>query len=132
MNEMSLVRIYLLRACYLLLFVGLSLQHWPKLFGEMAGMPMMDGVVVAFLSAIALLAVPGIFSPLRMLPLLLFEIAWKVIWTLAVALPRWQAGQIDDAIAGTMFAVAFVIPFILVMPWGYVGKTYFGHMERWR
>ena len=132
MTEMSLVRIYLLRACYLLLLVGLSLQYWPKLFGEIAGMPLMDGVVAAFLSAIALLALPGFFSPVRMLPLLLFEIAWKVIWAVTVALPRWQAGQVDEALGGVIFAVAFVIPYILVMPWGYVFRTYFSHMERWR
>jgi hypothetical protein len=132
MTEVSLVRLYLLRVCYGLLFVGLSLQYWPSLLGNIAGMTVMEGAATAFFCAIALLALPGIFSPLRFLPLLMFEVVWKVIWLLAVALPRWKAGQIDAAFGGALFAVSFVIPFILVMPWRYIFKTYLGHMERWR
>lgn len=132
MNDVSTLRLYLLRACYLLLVVGLALNFWPLVLNGAAARPLMDGAVNAMLSALGLLAVIGVFSPLRMLPLLLFEITWKLIWTLSVALPHWLAGTIDPAIGATIFACAWVLPFVLIIPWGHVIRTYALQMERWR
>lgn len=128
----SLVRLYLLRLCYLLLLVGLGLQYVPLLFGEVAQMPVMNGVVIAMLCALALAAGIGLFAPLMMLPVLLWEILWKVIWALSVALPRWQGGQFDAEVAGVTFAVAFIIPFILIFPWRYFITTTAANLSRWR
>ena len=41
------------------------------------------------------LALLGIRYPLQMLPVLLFELAWKLIWVAAVVQPLWTAHQMD-------------------------------------
>lgn len=97
MRPLSTMRLSLLRACYAVLVVGLSLRYGPVFFEGLPGLPRMDGVVVALLSAMGILAVAGLFSPVRMLPLLVFEIGWKLIWVSAVALPKWLDGSLDEA-----------------------------------
>jgi hypothetical protein len=129
MSSVSTLRLTLLRASYLLLVVGIVTKFWPTLVGDVALMPRMEGVVTALLSALGLLWIIGIFSPLRMLPLLLFEITWKVIWVLAVALPNWRGGTLDEGLAETLFAVSFAIPLVFIVPWRYVARTYFATAE---
>jgi hypothetical protein len=125
MTRFSTLRLTLLRASYLLLVVGLSLKYTPTVLGGgLESLPVMDGVVVALLSAMGLLSIAGLFSPVRMLPLLVFEIAWKAIWVIAVALPRWLAGPLDDGTAATLFACAWALPFVFIVPWGYVARTF--------
>ena len=60
-------------------------------------LPLFEGVVTCMLVALSLLAFLGLRYPLQMLPILLFEIAWKVIWTAVVVLPLWTAHQLDPA-----------------------------------
>ena len=119
-NTVSTLRLWLLRGCYLLLVAGLAIKFWPVIFGDIAALPRMDGVVTALLGALGLLSIAGLFFPLRLLPLLLFEIAWKAIWVIAVALPNWRAGTLDGGLSDTLFACAWAIPFVFIMPWRYV------------
>jgi hypothetical protein len=90
MNDVSTLRLYLLRAGYLLLVVGLGSTIWPAILDQTTW-ELMRGVVVSMLGAMSLLAVLGIRYPLQMLPLLFFELTWKSIWLLRVALPLWSA-----------------------------------------
>ena len=124
----STLRRNLLRACYLVLVVGLSIKYAP-LIGGISSAPRMDGVVVALLSAMGLLSVVGLFSPVRMLPLLVFEIAWKAIWVGAVALPKMLEGSADDGTMATLFACAWALPFVFVVPWRLVTRTFLGAAE---
>jgi hypothetical protein len=105
-NLISAPRLWLLRACYLLLVVGLATKFWPVVFSDIASLPRMDGIVTSLLSAMGLLAVIGLFRPVRMLPLLLFEVAWKVVWVIAVAVPNWQHGTLDDGLSTTLCSTA--------------------------
>lgn len=131
MNDFSLLRLHPLRACYLLMAVGISLNFWPYVLNGAAERPMLEGAVNALIGTLGLLAIVGLFSPIRMLPLLVFEVTWKAVWCLSVALPRWLAGTIDAEIASTLFACAIVIPFVFIIPWGYVVRTYGLQSERW-
>ena len=130
MNEVSILRLNLLRACYLLLVVGTAFAFMSQLPAA-AGLPLMDGAVYALLSALGLLSIIGLFAPMRMLPLLLFEIGWKVLWLAFVALPRWQAGTVDEGTAATLFACAWVLPFVFIIPWRHVVGSWF-RPEPWR
>jgi len=95
-GEVSLVRLYVLRATYLLLVVGLSALIVPVLFSHE---PMARGVIPSLLGAVWLLAFVGLRYPLQMLPLLLFEFVWKTIWLIAFGLPQWSSGQLPPTFA---------------------------------
>ncbi len=72
-----------------------------------------------------MLAFFGLRYPLAMLPLLMFEFVWKLVWTLAYGLPQWSAGQFPPTFAEDAFNIAFgVILMPLVIPWGYVWRHY--------
>jgi hypothetical protein len=73
---------------------------------------------------LGLLAALGLRYPLRMLPLMLFEIAWKVIWLTRIALPLWLEHRIDDATKENLFAVGMVVVLPFIVPWDYVWRHY--------
>ncbi len=132
MNQVSTLRRNLLRVCYLVMALGITIVFVPELLNNALALPLQRGIVVSMLSAMAPLAIVGIFSPVRMLPLLVFEITWKMFWMAAVALPAWQTNAIDDRIASNLFACALVIPFVFIVPWRYLFKEYLSGMEPWR
>lgn len=131
--DVSLFRLYLLRAFYLLLFVGQGVMTWPGIISHEKHWPLMYGVAKAFLGAISLVAALGIRYPLKMLPLLFFEFTWKAIWLLGIALPLWRANQMD---AETMNSVTECLPVVIVLfilPWRYVYATYVkAPSDRWK
>jgi hypothetical protein len=130
-NEVSLFRLYVLRAAYLLLIVGLGGLVVPQIVSH----PLTDrGVIAALLGGIWLLAFLGLRHPLQMLPLLLFEFAWKVIWVLAYGLPQWSAGQLTPVTSEDLTnTLVGVILMPLVIPWGYVWRRYVKQPgTRWR
>jgi hypothetical protein len=134
-REVSLVRLYLLRALYAAIGLLMGAQIWPTVISHRPWGDHMHGVAVAMLAALTLLCLFGIRSPLKMLPLMLFEFAWKLTWTLSVALPLWQAGQLTDpAVLEDLTAVGLgVVICPLVIPWGYVWKHYIlAPGDRWR
>jgi hypothetical protein len=116
-------RLNIMRAGYLLMAVGLIIVKWPLLL-RASSMPVMDGVVVCILTAMSLLALVGLRYPIGMLPILLFEGMWKVLWLAVVALPHLIANNMDDATSVMMFSVLFVIPILAVTPWDYVWKRF--------
>lgn len=116
-----MLRLYVLRGAYLLIAVGLGVMIWPGLIDPPADLEHMRGVVRALLGAIGLLAVLGIRYPLRMLPLLFFELTWKVIWIVAIGLPLRSAGALTEATSATLFDCAFgVVVCVVAIPWRYV------------
>jgi hypothetical protein len=121
MTDISLFRLYLLRAGYLLLVVGLGLMIWPQILNHPLSM---HSATSSLLGALSLMAVLGLRYPLQMLPLLLFELTWKTIWLVAVALPLWRAGALTgDALETTQDCLMGVV-FLFVVPWDYVFAHY--------
>lgn len=96
MHEVSLFRLYLLRALYLLIIVGLGFMIWPDIIHHDKPWELMEGVVICMLAAFSALSILGLRYPLQMLPLLLWEMTWKCIWLLIVALPLWLSGYMDE------------------------------------
>ncbi len=130
-DEVSLARLYVLRATYLLLVVGLGATIVPSLIDHA---PMARGVIPSLLGGVWLLAFIGLKYPLQMLPLLMFEFAWKTIWLLAFGLPQWSAGQMPPTFAEDFRSIALgVILMPIVIPWGYVYRHYIRQpAARWR
>ena len=134
MTTVSTFRLYLMRATYLLMLVGLGFTIWPSLIHHAKPVELMDGVVSSLLAAVSVLAALGIRYPLQMLPLLLFELLWKSIWLIAFALPLWSANQVDAGTRETAVACLMgIVIFPIVIPWPYVFANFVKKAgDRWR
>jgi hypothetical protein len=131
--RMSLPRLYLLRAGYLFVAGGITMTQWPLLIQHDAAWPLMDGVKASMLAAVSVLSLLGIRYPLQMLPVLLFEIAWKLIWVAAVVLPLWTADQMDPATLEVFYSSLVVLIVVAVIPWRYVVTQYLAKRgDPWR
>jgi hypothetical protein len=131
-SGLSLFRLHAMRAGYLLMAVGLALVKWP-LLPDTHSMPLYEGVTVCLLTAMSLLALLGLRYPVKLLPVLLFETTWKLLWLGAVALPKAATGSVDAATADTVVSCSLVIVIIAVIPWRFVWHTYArGSGDRWR
>ena len=133
MTDVSLFRLYLLRATYLLIAIGQGAIQWPSIFHHVAPWSMMHGVAVCLLATVTILAAMGIRYPLQMLPVLFFELIWKALWLGVVAWPLWSAGRLDGDNAETAAAclMGIIVPFVI--PWAYVYANYVKKPgERWR
>jgi putative effector of murein hydrolase len=124
MTDVSLFRLYALRAGYLLVAAGLAATIWPLLLNHSLQWPLMNGVVCCLLAAVSVLAAFGIRYPLQMLPVLLLEILWKSIWLIAIALPLWSAHQIDMRTWETVRDCLFGAILVPLIPWRFVVSQY--------
>ena len=130
--DLSLTRLHLMRAGYLLMGVGLALVKWPLLL-EADALPLYEGVTLCLLTAMSLLAFLGLRHPVKLLPLLLFESAWKLLWLFLVALPKASSGNLDAATTETVVSCSLVVLILAVIPWRYVWRNYvIATGERWR
>ncbi len=132
LTDLSLPRLYLLRAGYLFMGGGLALVKWP-LLGDAHTMPVYEGVTLCLLTAMSLLALVGLRHPVKMLPVLLLEVTWKLIWLGLVALPASRAGGLDPAMSEILVNCSFVVVIIAVVPWRHVWRAYVrAGGARWR
>lgn len=134
MSEVSTFRLYLLRAGYLVIAAGLAVLIWPGIVRPPENLSHMGAVVRSVLGAVSLLAVLGIRYPLKMLPLLFFELLWKSIWVFAFGLRLWSAGKLSPETEATLNDCIFgIILVLLVTPWGYVVRHYLkAPGDQWR
>jgi hypothetical protein len=134
MAEVSTFRLYLLRAMYAFTAVGLLLARWPAILNPPSGISNAGTVVAMFLGALSILAVLGIRYPLKMLPLLFFELLWKVMWVVGWGFPLWSTQQLAPDSEQTLISnLVGVVLVPLAIPWGYVFKQYVkAPGDRWR
>jgi hypothetical protein len=123
-GEVSAIRLWVMRAMYLFMAVGIGNMIWPLILDHSSTLPRMTGVAWALLGTIGLLAVIGLRYPLRMIPVLLFELTWKMIWLSAFAAPRWLDGTLDDAMRMSIFETSLGAVLLFVIPWRYVWANY--------
>ncbi|HEX9932153.1 MAG TPA: hypothetical protein VGB08_04875 [Allosphingosinicella sp.] len=130
-GEVSLLRLYLLRANYLLGAVAGLFMALPPLF---AFDPAARGMVDSMFGGLWVMGVIGLRYPLQMLPIFLFEFVWKTIWLLAFGLPQWIAGSESPRLVADLIGIGNgPILFGLIIPWGYVWRHYVREpAERWR
>jgi hypothetical protein len=131
--DLPLYRLYLMRAGYLLMGVGIAVVKWPQIVSHGDDWPLFEGVVACILTAMSLLAFLGLRYPVKLLPLLLFESAWKLLWLGVVALPNAVAGTLDSATQEVVINCSLVIVILAVTPWRYVWRQYArAPGDRWR
>jgi hypothetical protein len=76
------------------------------------------------LVAMSLGALLGLQHPVMMLPLLLFESAWKLLWLGLVALPQALGDGLDSATTDMLVRNSLVVVIFAVIPWRYVWRRY--------
>jgi hypothetical protein len=132
MTQVSLARLYLLRAAYLFVATGLAVVVWPSLLHHDKPWELMQGVVLCVLGAVSFLAILGLRYPLQMLPLLMFEMIWKSLWLILVAVPLWTRHAMDATTWATASACLMGIIFPVVIPWRYVFANFaLRNGDRW-
>ena len=130
--QVSLWQLNLLRVGYLVMGGGLAVIKWPLLFNH-GPWELKAGTVQCMLVAMSVLALMGLRYPLRMLPILLFEVGWKLTWLGVIALPLWLDNKLEGATAEQTSWVLWVVIIIAVIPWRHVLTQYvMAPGEPWR
>jgi hypothetical protein len=125
-------RLNVMRIGYSVMFVGLMVKKWPEMLNH-ADWELMEGTVVTMLVAMSVLALLGLRYPQRMLPILLFEVGWKLTWLGTVALPLWLDGNLTGPTLEQANKVLWVAIVIVVVPWRHVVRQFvLARGEAWR
>ena len=120
------INIYLLRLVYTLMFVVLGKETWTHILTHRGQWDPTNAMAWCVWAAFATLAGLGIIRPLKMIPVLLLEISYKVLWLVVVAYPLWATNTLDGSPAeGMTSAFLWVLLPIIAVPWRYVFATYF-------
>ena len=123
-SELSVRRLNVMRIGYAVMGVGIAVRNWPLLVNRAEPWPLYEGVTKYMLVAMGLLALLGLRYPAKMLPILMFESAWKLLWLGAIAVPLWISGEMDAATSEVASTVLWVVIILAVIPWRYVFTQY--------
>ena len=119
------INLYLLRLLFILMFLVLGRTAWTHILTFKGAWNPDDAVAWSVWAAFSVLSVIGIVRPLKMLPLVLLEIFYKVLWLILVAYPLWSTNQLIGSPAEPRtYTFSWVILPILAMPWKYAFETY--------
>lgn len=119
------INIYFMRLIYILMFFVLGKDVWGYILSYSGSWGENEAVAWSVWAAFSALALLGIFRTVEMIPILLLEIFYKVLWLILVVYPLWQSNELaGSGVEETAFAFALVILPILAVPWDYVFKRY--------
>lgn len=126
MSQVGKVRLLLLRVFYFL--VGGSfvfLAGFDSLYNQI-NIGILKNIIQSVLFSVALLALIGVFQPLKMLPLLLFSVFWKFILLVAFVIPSYFGGGLDAGLKHMLLPllIGFLIT-LIVIPWKYTISNFF-------
>jgi hypothetical protein len=122
----SKFRIYLLTFFYLINIIFLGSAVWTEIFTHRGLWEPLPGVAFSFWAAFSILAIAGVLHPLKMIPMLLVQFSYKLIWLIIVAYPLWSANHLTGSTAHELAEINFkgIVVDLLVIPWPYVLKNY--------
>ncbi len=122
-----------IRILFLLMAFVMGSFVWTQVLFESADWPVMRGLAKSMLAALALLSLWGVRYPLRMLPLMIYELAWKTIWIGLIAYPAWASDRWTKDIEGLFYDCIGIVIAFFIIPWPYVWFHYIkAPMEAWR
>jgi hypothetical protein len=117
--------VHLIRLGFLLVFLTIGNISRRAIINHQGPWDPLQAAAISMWTAHSLLSLVGVFHPLKMLPLVLFEIIYKLVWLAIVARPLWSAHQLAGSPAeGLTYAFLPVAVPIVLVPWGYVFRTY--------
>lgn len=124
-KKLSKLRLVLMRGLYLLTFIGLAFQAWEYILFPDEPLDYITGVAFSFWASYATLMGIGVRYPLKMLPLLFLQLAYKATWALGIYLPMKEASLVTpEAESFVWICIVAVILDIAVIPWKYVLNHY--------
>ncbi len=119
-------RIYLLRLYYILMIVVLGKDVWTTILTHQEAWDPMRAVGYSLWGTFAVLSIIGLLQPIKMLPIILLNITYKIIWLAIVAYPLWSSGELEGSGAEGLTKsnfIGFLID-LVVIPWIYVFKNF--------
>jgi hypothetical protein len=121
-KEISRWRLHVMRATALFFAVS-GFFSYPQMLIQASATD--RGMIKAFLTGLWLMSFLVVRFPLKMLPIFLFEFAWKTVWLLAFGLPQWITGVGSPRLSEDLLGIG-IPPILLafVIPWGYVWRNY--------
>ncbi len=126
MNQIGKSWLVSLRVFYFL--VGVSfvfLAGFDSLYDQV-NIGVLKSIMQSVLSAVALLALIGVFQPLRMLPLLFFSAFWKCILLMAFVIPSYFGSGLDDSLKNILLPISLgLLITLIVIPWKYAINNFF-------
>ncbi|MBC3935813.1 hypothetical protein H8K47_10620 [Undibacterium sp. CY7W] len=126
------INIYLMRLVYILMLCFLGKDSWSHILAHQGAWEAADGMAWSVWAAFSSLALLGFLHPVKMIPLLLFEVFYKVLWLSIVAYPLWKSNTlVGSAVEGMTDAFLWVILPIVVLPWAYIFKSYILNTSFW-
>lgn len=119
------INIYLLRLLFTLMFLFLTYDSWSYILNHEGPWDNTKAAAWCMWGSYSVISFIGILRPLRMLPIVLFEIVYKVTWLFIVAYPLWIKNELVGSPAEDMTRIfVWVIFPIVAMPWTYFFKTH--------
>jgi len=119
------VNIYLMRLVYILMVIFVGRSSLAHILNHEGAWDPKDAMAWCVWAAFAFMALLGIFRTARMVPVLLLEVFYKVLWLALVAYPLWGAGKLVGSPAeGMTQAFTWVVLPVIAIPWPYVFRTY--------
>jgi hypothetical protein len=136
-GELSTFRLHALRFVYFFNAVVIGFGAWSELINQVRlineGKPwdLIYGIAFSLYAGFALLMLWGVRFPVRMLPLILLQILYKMIWLIVVGYALWSAGRLNPAVIGTIeFFASIVVLDLVTIPWPYIFENYLRAMLR--
>ncbi len=123
--EVSAWRRWVMRVPYFLTGVLFSFTAWGTLVEHWGEFEPTEGVAFAFWGTLSLVAIFGLRFPVKMLPILLLQFGYKILWIAAVGYPLMSRGELDAAGQELFQAnAAGVLIDAIAIPWFFVLRTY--------
>jgi hypothetical protein len=119
------INIYLLRLLYILMLLFVGQDSWTYILTFKGSWDHVRAAAWCVWASYSVLSILGIIHPLKMLPLVLLEILYKVLWLILIAYPLWSTNQLIGSPAEEMtYAFLWVALPIIAVPWKYAFKNY--------
>jgi hypothetical protein len=123
-RELSPIRLYSMRFFYLFNAVVIGAGVWPELMNPRKPWDLIHSIAFSIYAGYSLLMLLGVLVPIRMLPMLLLQLLYKLIWIAAVGLPMWSAGHLNQVSGTIRFFATIVVLDLAIIPWRYVFGNY--------
>jgi hypothetical protein len=125
------INIYLLRVLFGLMATVLGADVWTHIVTFEGAWEPVTAAAWCMWAGFSVLAVLGVINPLKMLPLVMLEIFYKVLWLMVVAYPLWSRDElVGSSVEELTYAFSWVVLAIVAMPWGYAFRVYAAQLRR--